>query len=157
MPCILGVDPGVTGGLAFFNVLLRTVHVYDIPAAAGEVDAAAIIALLEHHIPAEAFVERAQSMPKQGVASTFKYGAAYGTILGVLAVGRIPTHRVTPAKWKKAMGLDSDKEKSRLLAIRLFPGCGDFTRKKDHGRAEAALIARYGAGVLGLLGQQVAA
>jgi hypothetical protein len=157
MPMILGVDPGVTGGLAFFFPALRTVQVYDIPAAAGEVDAAAIVALLEEHQPDEAFVERAQSMPKQGVASTFKYGVAYGTILTALAIGKVPTHRITPAKWKRAMGLDSDKEKSRALAIRLFPGCGDFTRKKDHGRAEAALIARYGAGVLGLLGQQVAA
>jgi len=38
-----------------------------------------------------------------------------------------------------------DKEKSRALAIQFWPGCGFFSRKKDHGRAEAALIARYGA------------
>jgi hypothetical protein len=56
---ILGVDPGVTGGLAFFFPALRTVQVYDIPAAAGEVDAAAIVALLEEHQPAEAAAKAA--------------------------------------------------------------------------------------------------
>jgi len=46
---------------------------------------------------------------------------------------------------KTHFGLDADKEKSRALAIRLWPGCGYFSRVKDHGRSEAALIARYGA------------
>jgi Holliday junction resolvasome RuvABC endonuclease subunit len=155
MPIILGVDPGVHGGIAFFYPTTRRVDTFDIPSAAGQVDAEAIVALLlQHGAPDEAFVERAQSMPKQGVASTFKYGVAYGTILATLATAKIPTNLVTPRKWKTAFGLDKDKEKSRALAIRLFPGCDDFRRKKDHGKAEAALIARYGAGTLGLLGQQ---
>jgi crossover junction endodeoxyribonuclease RuvC len=55
-----------------------------------------------------------------------------------------PLHLVTPAKWKRYFGLDADKEKSRALALRLWPSRSDlFTRKRDHGRAEAALLARY--------------
>jgi crossover junction endodeoxyribonuclease RuvC len=45
-------------------------------------------------------------------------------------------------------------KRPRALALRLFPSTAEhFARKKDHGRAEAALIARYGSEVLGLLGE----
>jgi crossover junction endodeoxyribonuclease RuvC len=61
---------------------------------------------------------------------------------------------VSPAVWKKHFKLPADKEASRALALPLFPATAEhFARKKDHGRAEAALIARYGSEVLGLLGQ----
>jgi hypothetical protein len=78
-------------------------------------------------------------------SSTFKYGVAYGALRTVVALCNIPYRLVTPGKWKNHFGLDSDKEKSRALALQFWPGCGFFSRKKDHGRAEAALIARYGA------------
>jgi crossover junction endodeoxyribonuclease RuvC len=42
--------------------------------------------------------------------------------------------------------LSSDKEAARALALRLFPACAEhFRLKKHHGRAEAALIAKFGA------------
>jgi hypothetical protein len=69
---------------------------------------------------------------------------AYGALRTVVALCNIPYQLVTPGKWKNHFRLDSDKEKARALAIRLWPGCGHFERKRDHGRAEAALIARYG-------------
>jgi hypothetical protein len=78
----------------------------------------------------------------------FRYGVAYGMLRTVCTLGRIPYHLVTPGKWKNHFKLDRDKEKSRALAIQYWPGCGFFERKKDHGRAEAALIARYGAEAL---------
>lgn len=146
--CILGVDPGVTGGLAFLYPATMACEAHDIPSVDGMVNAEQVLVLLRQHQPRLAMVERASSRPGQGVASTFKYGVAYGTILAAVALAGIPCHLVAPTKWKKHFGLDSDKEKSRALAIRLFPGCGYFTRKKDHGRAEAALIARYGAETL---------
>jgi hypothetical protein len=63
---------------------------------------------------------------------------------------QVPLHLVTPGKWKKHFQLTSDKEQSRELAIRLFPGSAfQFNRKKHHGRAEAALLARYGAETIG--------
>jgi crossover junction endodeoxyribonuclease RuvC len=45
--------------------------------------------------------------------------------------------------------LSSDKDTSRQLAMQRFPDYAEkFVRKKDDGRAEAALIALYGAEVL---------
>ena len=65
-------------------------------------------------------------------------------VRGVIAASGVPLHLVSPAKWKRHFGLDADKEKARALALRLWPTRADlFGRKKDHGRAEAALLARY--------------
>jgi hypothetical protein len=72
--------------------------------------------------PTFAIVERVASMPKQGVSSTFKFGAPNGAIRGVLAALQIRTHLVSPAVWKKYFQLDSDKEKSRALALRTWYG-----------------------------------
>jgi hypothetical protein len=140
---ILGVDPGTTGGIAF--LFANRVVAEDIPTAGGEVDVDTLVRRVREMQPALAIIERANAMPKQGVASTFKYGVAYGALRTVVALCNIPYRLVTPGKWKAHFHLDADKEKSRALAIQLWPGCGCFALKKHHGRAEAALIARYGA------------
>ena len=61
---------------------------------------------------------------------------------GVLAGFGIPTTVVTATVWKRDMKLNQDKELSRKRAIELFPAFATmFARKKDHNRAEAALLA----------------
>ena len=140
----LGIDPGVTGGIAF---VYRggLVEADDIPSVAGEVDVDALVRMIRSRQPINmAVIERVSAMPGQGVSSTFKFGVAYGALRAAVAICNIPTHLVSPQKWKKHYGLNADKERSRALAIRLWPGCGLFERKKDHGRAEAALLAKYG-------------
>jgi hypothetical protein len=50
---------------------------------------------------------------------------------------------VAPVKWKATMGLHGkDKEASRRKAMGLFPKA-PLTRKADHNRAEALLLAQY--------------
>src|SRR5262245_2840063 len=115
------------------------------PYGRRRVDVDTLVRRVREMQPALAIIERANAMPKQGVASTFKYGVAYGALRTVVALCNIPYRLVTPGKWKTHFHLDADKEKSRALAIQLWPGCGYFALKKHHGRAEAALIARYGA------------
>ena len=65
---------------------------------------------------------------------------------GVLAGLGIPYELVTPQKWKRAMGVPSgDKSSSRPVALRLFPSlAAELRLKKDHGKADALLIAGYG-------------
>jgi hypothetical protein len=141
---ILGVDPGITGGIAFLYPS-GEIFADDIPTAGGGVDVDTLVRRVREMQPAFAIIERANAMPKQGVSSTFKYGVAYGALRTVVALCNIPYRLVTPGKWKAHFHLDADKEKSRALAIQFWPGCGYFALKKHHGRAEAALIARYGA------------
>jgi len=89
-----------------------------------------------------AVVEQVASRPGQGVASTFKFGTSYGVVLGVLGALEIPVTHVTPATWKRAVGVTADKGSSRRKAIDLWPDKAQmFARVKDDGRAESALIA----------------
>jgi crossover junction endodeoxyribonuclease RuvC len=145
--CVIGIDPGLSGAVAFyFPEAPDRIIAEDMPVAAGEVDCATLAARITQMGPAFAIVERVASMPKQGVASTFKFGASYGAVRGVLAALQIRTHLVAPAVWKKHFRLGSDKEKSRALALQTFAKTPEhFSRKKDHGKSEAALLALYGA------------
>jgi Holliday junction resolvasome RuvABC endonuclease subunit len=77
---VLGVDPGIRGGLAIITVedgtAPRMVEAIDIPIigtnAKERVDAIAIRAWVSKHDVQHAFIERAQAMPKQGSSSGFK-------------------------------------------------------------------------------------
>jgi len=57
----------------------------------------------------------------------------------VLALPYTPVRSVV---WKKTFGLGKDKEQARLRAQQLFPAA-DLRRKRDHGRAEALLLAHW--------------
>ena len=62
--------------------------------------------------------------------------------------GQHQLHRATaPVRLMQQVGGGADgKNECRALATRLFPSCAtSFERKKDAGRAEAALLAYYGA------------
>ena len=152
---ILGIDPGTRGGLAIITLdngaAPRLVDAIDIPVmgtgAKERVDVIALRAWMLTHKPQHAYIERAQAMPKQGSSSGFKYGRATGSIEAVLACCEIPTTIVEPALWKKAHHLrGKDKEGGRQRAIQLFPAAHALlARKRDHGRAEASLIALFGA------------
>jgi hypothetical protein len=146
--CTLGIDPGITGGIAL--LIGDTLEgCWDIPVAGGEINPDELIRIIRDANPSMAVIERAWSRPGQRVASTFKYGQAFGTLRTAVAACETPQRLVTPGVWKKFYHLDSDKEKARAMAIRLWPGVAFFNLKKHHGRAEAALIARYGAEVFG--------
>jgi hypothetical protein len=152
--CILGVDPGLSGALAFFfPEFPERIACEDMPCAGGQVDATTLGARIAIMRPDVVFLEQVGSMPGQGIASTFKFGRAFGTVIGAVGALKLPLHLVAPTRWKTHFRLSSDKEEARALALRTFPACGgQFQRKKDHGRAEAALIARFGAETLHLPG-----
>jgi hypothetical protein len=157
MKCILGIDPGVSGAVSFyFPAEPSRVAVFDVPVAGGEISAPHLADLIRGYSPDVAILEAVSAMPGNGAVSMFNFGRSYGDVRGVIGALKIPLHLVRPQVWKKHFKLDRDKDKSRLLATRLFPSCADhFKRKKDDGRAEAALIALYGAQVI--LNREIAA
>ena len=145
---ILGIDPGRDGALALVDEGGRLLDVHDMPDATGAALGAQVRVLLADHAPhtvAVAWVEQVASRPGQGVASMFKFGAGWGAILGALGALGVPVELRTPQQWKKAMRVTADKASSRQRATELWPSdAGWFTRVKDDGRAEAALLAEYG-------------
>jgi crossover junction endodeoxyribonuclease RuvC len=150
---IIGIDPGVTGAIAFLEDDGSFVEVFDMPTkVVGKKNFVNPQELTESldgsdwYSRATVFLEKVHSMPGQGVASMFNFGMGYGIIQGVLAGLGMECTLVTPQGWKKRAGLiGQDKDKARLLAIGLFPEAADqLQRKKDIGRADALLIAEFG-------------
>ena len=146
----LGIDPGLTGAVAAVDAQGHVHLLEELPTilrgtgrVKRELDPAGLAHLLRPITDdiAVALVETVGSRPGQGVASVFSLGQSSGVIAGVLATLGIPVITTTPAKWKKQMGLiGTDKEASRALATRLFPGI-DLHRKRDHNLAESLLLA----------------
>lgn len=153
MTTILGIDPGATGAIAQISPM---VEAWDMPSCASD-----LAALLRTFDPAttRVYIERSQPMPQKvgregrnvDPVSAFNYGRGYGVILGVMGALGLWYREVPSATWKTALHLsrprgdkDFDPKAASLTKARLlFPEVRLF-RKKDHGRAEALLIAYYG-------------
>lgn len=150
---IIGVDCGQTGAIAFYDSG-KVAALIDMPVMARthgkgqQVDPYTLATLILEHGGqfGGAVLEQVASRPLQSSQSGFNFGESVGIIKGVLGALQIPVRFVTPQRWKKAAGLiGKEKDASRALAIQLHPEIADqLTRKKDQGRAEAILVARFG-------------
>lgn len=159
MGFILGIDPGLSGGLAFYNG--TELFVYATPvvsvnfvkngkkAKRNEMDLGQICDLIRSYTPGTAYIEQVNARPGQGVTGMFRFGQNFGQYEGVLAALDISVTKVTPQQWKKIYDLGSEKTASLELARNLFPNNLDsFKLKKHDGLAEASLIAKYGHSLL---------
>lgn len=149
----IGIDPGLHGSVAVLDTTGAVLALCDTPTVVIRVqrgtrhayDAPGLVALLQPYasLHSHVVIEESQAMPGQGSRSMFTIGLGYGLWLGILASLQLPHTTVRPQVWKRALHLGKDKEASRLRAQQLFPGA-ELRRKKDHGRAEALLLAYYG-------------
>jgi Holliday junction resolvasome RuvABC endonuclease subunit len=152
---IVGVDPGNKGAFAGIDQLTGALlWVHDMPTMAShkakgnarEVSPALVAQLLagETGIVAIVIEQVGYLGNSNGGIALFKLGQAHGIVLGVAAAMQLPSVHVSPVSWKKAIGLTSDKERSRKMALDVWPSQGHyFARKMDDGRAEAALLAKW--------------
>ncbi len=149
----LGIDPGLSGAIAFLNDQLELLDLFDMPVmqlskSKNQVNAAALANCIKGichiNLPmTTAYLEAVSSMPGQGVSSMFSFGMSYGIVQGVLAALNIPMVLVRPQVWKQRAGLKGkDKDYCRTLMQRLYPSA-PLSRKKDIGRADAIAIARF--------------
>lgn len=159
---LVGIDSGVTGGVAFIGD--RTASVFDMPVKAvrvgeklrNKLDAYQLAMLLRKHCPADedavvyleqlhARAEQGTTGRRNGMQSQGAMMELFGGICATLAILRMQVVPVYPIAWKRYYALDSDKNAARAMATRLYHGLEpDLRRVKDDGRAEALLIAHYG-------------
>ena len=155
----LAIDPGFYGAVALIdrvdiNLPVMGVDIYDTPLyelddGRSEFDIAKMDGILQRYSktpPDLVIIEQVGPRPMEGVKSVFRFGYGVGIWHGLIVarLGRLPA-TVLPQDWKKALGLTADKEEARALAAKLYPDLADkFKRVKDHGRAEALLMAHYG-------------
>jgi crossover junction endodeoxyribonuclease RuvC len=152
---ILGIDPGVNGGIAVLDAggdLLSVVDMpslRDGPAGRRNVNAPLLAEIVAKSHATQAFVEYVGARPGEGAVGGFAFGRSRGVIEGVLAALGVPIAFLTPPAWKRlvriAPGNEGAKDAARSGANRRWPdNAGLFARARDDGRAEACLIAIAG-------------
>lgn len=149
---LAGIDPGLSGAICVFDVAAGTLTLLDMPVvevASGKsikrkLSEPMLAELLRVHAIEHCALEQVSAMPGQGVTSMFSFGQTYGAIRGVLAGLRVPMTPVTPRSWMRDLGLTAGKDGARQRASEIFPAyAASFIRKKDDGRADAALLAYW--------------
>lgn len=131
----LGIDPGASGGLAVMYPISVVVQ----PMPATDHDLVEFLKEFADQIKM-AHLENVHSMPKQGVASSFKFGVSFGGLKMALACLGIPFELVSPQRWQKDMGCltKGDKNVSKAKAQQLFPSV-----RVTHSIADALLLAEH--------------
>ena len=153
---IIGIDPGITGSICFFEDG-KIIDVVEMPNMAEgkknkrQVNGAQIYHEISKRInnlekkDIKVIIEQVAAMPGQGVTSMFNFGQSFGVLKGICAAMQIPMYFVRPAKWKKYFNLiNSEKDASRTKAIEIFPHfSAQLSRKKDSNKADAILISSF--------------
>ena len=153
---IIGIDPGISGSICFFENG-KIIDVVEMPTMTEgkknkrQVNGAQVYNEIlkrinkseKHNV--RVVIEQVSAMPGQGVTSMFNFGQSFGILKGICSAMQLPLYFVRPTKWKKYFGLiNSEKDASRTKAIEMFPYySSNLSKKKDSNKADAILIASF--------------
>jgi hypothetical protein len=165
MKLTIGVDPGITGAIAFIDEF-DIVETFDLPTIAlsgggmitRRIEGSALHAMVKRRAAdasqVRVFCEEVNTMGGRNNAVQTQ-GALVGSLRAVQAVFDVlgyPCVQVLPQAWQAFYGLQGknveERQRGELpaairMAVRLFPDCG-FVKVKDHNKAESLLIAHWG-------------
>ena len=151
---IIGIDPGLSGGIAVLDNN-KVLELFDMPVMADgkknkkQLNSALLAKLIKESTSntseSAVIVEQVNAMPGQGVTSMFNFGQTFGAIKGICATLELPIFFVRPSKWKKHFELiNSSKDASRTKAIEMYPHLAEkLSKKKDVNKSDDILIARF--------------
>ena len=152
---IIGIDPGISGSICFFEDG-KIIEVIEMPVMTEgkknkkQVNGAQIYNEFLKRInnkddEIRVVIEQVSAMPGQGVTSMFNFGQSYGVLKGICSAMQLSMYFIRPTKWKKYFNLiNSEKDASRTKAIEIFPYFStNLAKKKDSNKADAILIANY--------------
>ena len=153
---IIGIDPGISGSLCFFEDG-KIIDLVEMPSMAEgkknkkQVNGAQIYNEISLRIKGiekkdiKVVIEQVSAMPGQGVTSMFNFGQSFGVLKGICSAMQLPMYFVRPAKWKKYYNLiNTKKDASRTKVIEIFPHISkQLSKKKDSNKADAILIASF--------------
>ena len=153
---IIGIDPGISGSLCFFEDG-KIIDVIEMPVMAEgkknkrQVNGSQIYNEIYKRTKdiekknIKVIIEQVSAMPGQGVTSMFNFGQSFGVLKGICSAMQLPLYFVRPAKWKKYFNLiNSEKDASRTKAIEVFPYISQqLSKKKDANKADAILLASF--------------
>ena len=153
---IIGIDPGISGSICFFEDG-KIKDIVEMPTMAEgkknkrQVNGAQIYNEISSRIAnknkedLKVVIEQVSAMPGQGVTSMFNFGQSFGVLKGICSAMQLPVYFARPAKWKKYFNLiNSEKDASRTKAIEIFPYISsELSKKKDANKADAILLASF--------------
>ena len=153
---IIGIDPGISGSICFFQDG-KIIDVVEMPTMTEgkknkkQVNGSQIFNEISFRVKKldkkdiKVIIEQVSAMPGQGVTSMCNFGQSFGILKGICSAMQLPMYFVRPAKWKKYFNLiNSEKDASRTRAIEIFPYfSSQLSRKKDSNKADAILIASF--------------
>ena len=153
---IIGIDPGISGAICFFEEG-QVKEIIDMPVMAdgkknkrqinGPQVYNEILRRVKNISKKEIIVviEQVSAMPGQGVTSMFNFGQSFGVLKGICSAMQLSMFFIRPAKWKKYFGLiKTEKDASRTKVIEIFPYISsELSKKKDSNKADAVLIASF--------------
>lgn len=139
----LGIDPGNNGSLCILDDREIVFIDYKDKALRGYIQH--IKSLNKDNIVVA--VEEVNSMPKQGVKSTFTFGTNYGLIQGMLQALEIPYILVKPQIWQRKLLIPakSDKKKIASIILNIYPNAPIYGVRGGllDGRSDSLCIAHY--------------
>jgi len=153
---IIGIDPGISGAICFFeNGQVK--EIINMPVMAdgkknkrqinGPQTYNEILRRIKDYPKKDitVVIEQVSAMPGQGVTSMFNFGQSFGVLKGICSAMQLSMFFIRPAKWKKYFGLiKTEKDASRTKVIEIFPYISsELSRKKDSNKADAVLIASF--------------
>ena len=153
---IIGIDPGISGGICFFEDG-QVKDIIDMPVMADgkknkrQINGPQVYNEILKRInkfqkkDIIVVIEQVSAMPGQGVTSMFNFGQSFGVLKGICSAMQLSMFFIRPAKWKKYFGLiKTEKDASRTKVIEIFPYISSqLSRKKDSNKADAILIASF--------------
>ena len=153
---IIGIDPGISGAICFFEDG-QVKEIIDMPVMADgkknkrQINGPQLYNEILKRInkfqkkDIIVVIEQVSAMPGQGVTSMFNFGQSFGVLKGICSAMQLSMFFIRPAKWKKYFGLiKTEKDASRTKVIEIFPYISSqLSRKKDSNKADAILIASF--------------
>ena len=152
---LIGVDPGLASGCIGVIEPGKDPWWFPQPRIGKYIDVAAIRLRLVTELGASldsaiVTIEEVHSMPKQGVASTFSFGCAFGAAIGLFSGMGLMVRLEGPQRWKRRQleGHGKDKDAAVARVRMLYPRVNlmatSRSRVAHDGAAEAILIALDG-------------
>lgn len=143
---VIGIDPGLGGAIAAVRRIEGATYCLDTIYWDG---GSGVIELLRHYANTwpkpEVWLEKVNAMPKQGIASTWKFAQNFGFYTGAVPALQLPLRIVRPVDWQKGLGLPKVQSKTahknnlKSVAAAMFPDV-----KVTLKNADALLIAHHG-------------
>lgn len=155
---IIGIDPGKSGALALFDSEVgrhgEITQIWDMPwqwvRVSGEprkaVCAVGIQRTLLESEATHAVIEKVGGLPGQSGSASFTFGFGVGLVHASAIALAMVIENPSPMLWKAKMRAPKNKNAARARATEMLPHARHWWPNVGHdGRAEAALLALYGA------------